>query len=299
MTRSGTLITTHKREYLNYLAPAVIILFVITIFPTIFLYVVSLTDYDISQKPGELSFVGLKNYWYLFTIDKDFWKSILLTVVFTISSVTIEVILGAALALLFDSNKRFRRLKISLIIIPMVTTPAIIALIWKLILNSEYGVLNYLIRAVGLEGRNWLSVDNAFISLIFIDIWQWTPYILLMTYSGLQTVSQDQIEAAAIDGASFLKTLRYIILPHISPLMAIAILLKTIESLKSFDIVYGLTQGGPGNATELMALHIYRLGFKQTHWIGRASANAIILLFLTIPAVTFLSKKIRYSRENT
>lgn len=286
-----------KREYINYIAPAVFILFVITIFPTIFLYVVSLTNYDLAQKPGNLSFVGLKNYWYLFTIDKDFWKSIYLTAVFTIVAVTIEIILGLALALLLDSNDKYRKIKVSLFIIPMVTTPAIIALMWKLILNSEYGILNYFLRFLGFSGANWLGIDMAFFSLVFIDIWQWTPYIVLMTYSGLQTVPMEQIEAASIDGASWSQRFRFIILPHIRPLLSISILLKTIECLKSFDIVYGLTQGGPGNATELMALHIFRLGFKQTHWIGRASANAVILLFMTIPVITFLSRRIRYSRE--
>lgn len=282
---------------MHYIAPALIVLVLITIFPTIFLYIISLTNYDLAQKPGSLSFVGLKNYWYLFSIDKDFWKSIGITLIFTIVSVGVELILGMAIAFLLDGNRTFRRLKSSLIIIPMVVTPAIIALIWKLMLNTEYGILNTMIKGIGLHPVNWLGIDTALFSLILIDIWQWTPYIVLMTYSGLQTVPSEPLEAAAVDGASWMQRARYVIIPHIKPILSITLLLKTIECIKSFDIVYGLTQGGPGNATEVMSLHIFRLGFKQTHWIGRASANAVLLLVLTIPIITLLSKNIKYSRE--
>ena len=286
-----------KYEHMYYIAPALIVLVLITIFPTIFLYVISLTNYDLAQKPGTLSFVGLKNYWYLFSIDKDFWKSVGITLIFTIVSVGVELILGMAIAFLLDGNKTFRRLKSSMIIIPMVVTPAIIALIWKLILNTEYGILNIIIKGIGLPPVNWLGIETALLSLILIDIWQWTPYIVLMTYSGLQTVPAEPLEAAAVDGASWIQRVRYVIIPHIKPVLSITLLLKTIECLKSFDIVYGLTQGGPGNATEVMSLHIFRLGFKQTHWIGRASANAVLLLILTIPIITLLSRNIKYSRD--
>ncbi len=287
-----------QREYLKYLLPALTVLALINIFPTFFLYIISLTNYDISQRVEDLSFVGLENYRYLFSIDKDFWKSICITLTYTFVSVTVELILGSAIALLFDANARFRKLKLSLFIIPMIATPSIIALMWKLILNAEYGVMNTFLRWMGCAGRNWLSTDFALVSLILIDIWQWTPYVTLMIYSGLQTVPQEPLEAADVDGASWFQKLVWIVLPHISTIVSITLLLKLIENLKSFDIVYNLTQGGPGNATELLSLHVFRLGFKQTHWLGRASACAVILLLIIIPIVSNLAKKISYSRES-
>jgi multiple sugar transport system permease protein len=168
----------------------------------------------------------------------------------------------------------------SFLIIPMVITPTIISLIWKLMLNTEYGVLNYILSLFSIAKINWLGYENALWSVMMVDIWEWTPFVALILYAGLQSLPQEPYEAVVVDGASPLQIFYYLTLPLLKPMIFIAILLRSIDSLKIFDIVYGLTQGGPGNATELMSMHIYRLGFRHTNWIGRASANAMVLLVI-------------------
>jgi multiple sugar transport system permease protein len=178
----------------------------------------------------------------------------------------------------------------------MVITPTIISLIWKLMLNTEYGVLNFILSQFGLGKINWLGPKEAFWSLILVDVWEWTPFIALILYAGLQALPQEPYEAAVVDGANPRQIFFYLTLPLLKPMILIALLLRSIDALKMFDVVYGLTQGGPGNATELMSLHIYRLGFRHTNWIGRASANAVILLFLSTLLTTVLLRTLRRER---
>ncbi|MDI3542738.1 MAG: multiple sugar transport system permease protein [Candidatus Atribacteria bacterium] len=234
------------------------------------------------------SWIGLRNYKYLFLEDKDFWYSLRISLFFSGFTVVTEFGLGLLIALLFNRRITGKRLWMSFLIIPMVITPSIVSLIWKLMLNTEYGVLNYLLSLLSIGKINWLGYENALWSLILVDIWEWTPFMALILYAGLQALPQEPYEAALVDGASSIQLFRFITLPLMRPIILISILLRAIDSLKMFDIVYGLTQGGPGNATELMSLHIYRLGFRHTNWIGRASANAVILLMIVTLLTTVL-----------
>jgi multiple sugar transport system permease protein len=240
-------------------------------------------------------FVGIRNFLFLLFEDKDFWHSLKISLFFMIFVVTIEFWLGLLVALLFHRRIRGKRLWMSFLIIPMVITPSIISLIWKLMLNTEYGVLNYFMNLLGFPKINWLGHENALWSVMLVDIWEYMPFMALILYAGLQSLPQEPYEAVLVDGASPLQAFRYLTLPLLRPVILIAILLRAIDALKIFDIVYGLTQGGPGNATELMSLHIYRLGFRHTNWIGRASANAILLLFVITALTTILLRTMRRS----
>ena len=208
-------------------------------------------------------------------------------------TVVIDFVLGLAIALLFNRRIRGKRLWMSFLIIPMVISPTIISLIWKLMLNTEYGVLNYLLSLFSISKINWLGYENALWSIMMVDIWEWTPFVALILYAGLQSLPQEPYEAVVVDGVSPLQIFYYLTLPLLKPMIFIAILLRSIDSLKIFDIVYGLTQGGPGSATELMSMHIYRIGFRHTNWIGRASANAIVLLFIVSLLTTILLRIMR------
>jgi len=282
-----------KKQHYVYILPAVIILIIIVIFPTIFLWYISFTNYDLTMGWDKKELVGIKNYVYLFSMDKDFFHSVKISILFMVITVTAELMLGLGIALLFDRRLIGKRLWMSFLMIPMIITPTIVSLMWKLMLNTEYGVLNYILSWFFIGKVNWLSPKNSLLSLMIVDIWEWTPFITLILYAGLQSLPQEPYEAALVDGASFSQIFIYITLPLLRPMIIIAILLRSIDSLKIFDVVYGLTQGGPGNSTELMSLHIYRLGFRHTNWIGRASANAVILLILISLLTTVLLKIMR------
>jgi len=285
-----------KREAYAFVLPSLATLVAIVIFPTIFLWYVSLTNYDLSMGWEQKSFVGLRNYFFLFLEDKDFWYSLRITLFFAAVTVGLEFVLGLGVALLFHRHIWGKRVWMSCLILPMVITPTIISLIWKLMLNTEYGVLNFILSQFGLGKINWLGPKEAFWSLILVDVWEWTPFIALILYAGLQALPQEPYEAAVVDGANPRQIFFYLTLPLLKPMILIALLLRSIDALKMFDVVYGLTQGGPGNATELMSLHIYRLGFRHTNWIGRASANAVILLFLSTLLTTVLLRTLRRER---
>lgn len=277
-----------EKEHYLFILPSFITLLLIVVFPTIFLWYVSFTNYDLSMGWENKSWIGLRNYKYLFLEDKDFWYSLKISLFFSGFTVVTEFGLGLLIALLFNRRITGKRLWMSFLIIPMVITPSIVSLIWKLMLNTEYGVLNYLFSLLSIGKINWLGYENALWSLILVDIWEWTPFMALILYAGLQALPQEPYEAALVDGASSVQLFRFITLPLMRPIIFISLLLRAIDSLKMFDIVYGLTQGGPGNATELLSLHIYRLGFRHTNWIGRASANAVILLMIVTLLTTVL-----------
>lgn len=277
-----------EKEHYLFILPSFITLLLIVVFPTIFLWYVSFTNYDLSMGWENKSWIGLRNYKYLFLEDKDFWYSLKISLFFSGFTVVTEFGLGLLIALLFNRRITGKRLWMSFLIIPMVITPSIVSLIWKLMLNTEYGVLNYLLSLLSIGKINWLGYENALWSLILVDIWEWTPFMALILYAGLQALPQEPYEAALVDGASSVQLFRFITLTLMCPIIFISLLLRAIDSLKMFDIVYGLTQGGPGNATELLSLHIYRLGFRHTNWIGRASANAVILLMIVTLLTTVL-----------
>jgi multiple sugar transport system permease protein len=282
-----------KREPYLYILPAVIVLLVIVIFPTVFLYYISLTNYDLTMGFDQKKFIGLGNFAWLFTVDKDFWHSILITVFFMFFTVAVEFTLGLGIATLFNRRMALKRLWMSFLIVPMVTTPSIVSLIWKLMLNTEYGVLNFLLGLFGVHAVNWLGFGSALWSLMMVEIWEWTPFMALILYAGLQSLPQEPFEAANVDGASPLQAFLHLTIPLLRPIIFIALILRLIDALKIFDIVYGLTQGGPGNATELLGLHIFRLGFRHTNWIGRASATAVILMLLATPMISVLARRMR------
>ncbi|MEI6156850.1 MAG: sugar ABC transporter permease [Atribacterota bacterium] len=284
-----------SKEHYAFILPSLLTLVVIVIFPTIFLWYVSFTNYDLTMGWSKRSLVGVSNFAYLALEDKDFWHSLRISLLFMVFTVVLEFVLGLAIALLFNRRIRGKRLWMSFLIIPMVITPTIISLIWKLMINTEYGVLNFILSWFLIGKINWLGFENAYWSVIMVDIWSWTPFVTLILYAGLQSLPQEPYEAAIVDGATPTQVFYYLTLPLLRPMILIAVLLRSIDSLKIFDVVYGLTQGGPGNSTELMSMHIYRLGFQHTNWIGRASANAIVLLVIITFFTTILLRIMRKS----
>lgn len=272
-----------SRPYLPYIAPAFFIMTVLTVFPTIFLYVISVTNYQLGWDIQRISFVGLQNFIRLLSgADPDFWHAVYISLKFMLLTTSIQMVLGFLIGkLLSDSQFRLKPVVFSLMIIPIVMMPTIAGNIWKLMLNFEYGVINYFLNRLGFVSVSWLDAKLSFYSVMLADIWQWTPFVTLIMYAGMCSLPNEQYEAARIDGAGPFNLFRYITLPNLRPLLFIALIFRTVDSLKIYDMPFVLTQGGPGNATEFLSLHVYRLANAQNGLIGRAAANAIILMLLS------------------
>lgn len=281
----------------RFLLPAAIVLFLIVIVPMVYLWYVSFTNYDLGKGWDKREFVGFQNFWMLASgEDRDFWPAVLTTLIFLFCTVAAELLLGLAIAMLLNRKIAAKRVWMAFLIIPLTITPSVIGLMWKLMYNTEYGVLNFLLAFFGAK-VNWLGPQDALISVMIVDVWQWTPFVALMLYAGLQSISTEPYESALIDGASSFQIFRFITLPLLKPMILVALLLRSIDAIRIFDTVYVLTKGGPGSITELLSLHIYRVGFEHTGWIGRSSATAIVLLLLATLIVTLFTRVVNISRR--
>src|SRR5258706_1416713 len=271
-------------DYLPYLflAPAVITLLALTIYP--FLYSIYISFF--SFKGGNPSqFIGLNNYIRLLN-DGLFWNSIKVVILYTICSVSLELILGLALALFFTQPLRLRGLWRSLMIIPMMLTPVVIGVIWRLMYDPNFGIIAYLLRSVGLAPIEWLAHGNlAFIAVVLVDVWNWTPFMFLVLLAGLASLPVEPFEAARIDGAWRLQILRDHTLPLLTPTLLVALLIRSMDALRIFDHIYVMTTGGPGSATEVASLYLYKTAFKFSDF-GYAAAGLFVLMIL----ITVLSR---------
>jgi multiple sugar transport system permease protein len=228
--------------------------------------------------------VGFKNFIRLFSgADPDFWHSVWISIAFMVIATGIEMILGFWIAgILNASESKLKPLVIGVMIIPLAMTPSIAAQMWKLMFNSEYGVINAVLQSVAGVKVTWLGNSMAFWSVLIVDLWQYTPFVALIMYAGLRSMPDEPYESAAIDGANKRQVLFLITIPMLRKLIFLALLLRAVDSLKLFDTAFVLTQGGPGNTTEFLSLHVFRLANAQNGLIGRASAVALVLLVITI-----------------
>ena len=266
-----------------FLAPAVTALLAVGLFPLIFAVITSFREYNITRPRGGFPFIGFENYGDVLT-DISFQEAVLRTFSFLATVLPIQVFLGLAIALLLHKPgmtllKTFTRLSL---IIPMATTYAVVGLIGRLIFNRDAGVVNYLASLLGLGPFEWLGQpDYAFAAIAIMDIWQWTPFCALVFLAGLTMVPNEVEEAARLETKSWWPVLRYVQLPYLLPGLTAILILRTADILKLFDMVFILTRGGPGAATELISVYVQRIGFRAFD-LGVASAQAILLLIMTI-----------------
>lgn len=294
--RSGVIKTyLNNNPQTKFIAPAMVTMFVMSIIPTIFLFVISLTNYQLGWSFSRAKFVGFSNFTRLFSgADPDFWHSVFISISFMLLATTIEMILGFLIAILLNSSEfKLKSLVIGILIIPLAMTPSIAAQMWKLMLNAEYGIINHYLQLFFNTKVTWLSSDMAFWSVLIVDVWQFTPFVTLIIYAGLRSIPHEPYESAAIDGANGWQVFISITIPMMRKLIYLALLFRAIDSLKLFDTAYVLTQGGPGNATEFLSLHIYRMANAQNGLIGRAASIALVLLLLVTIISRFLIKEQR------
>jgi multiple sugar transport system permease protein len=271
-------------DYLAYvlLAPAVITLLALTMYP--FLYSVYISFFRFKGgKPFE--FIYFDNFIRLLN-DGQFWNSIKVVSTYTLCVVTLEVILGLGLALFFTQSLRLRGLWRSLVIVPMMLTPVVIGVIWRLMYDPNFGITALLLRSVGLPAIAWLSHgDTAFLAVVLVDVWNWTPFTFLIILAGLESLPIEPFEAARVDGASGLQVLRFITLPLLAPTLLVTLLIRSMDAMRIFDHIFIMTLGGPGSATEVASLYLYKTAFKFSDF-GYAAAGLFVLMIL----ITFLSR---------
>src|ERR1700730_17116273 len=273
------------REGWILMAPAVVILLLLTIFPAIYLLYSSF--FSLGLLPPTKEFVGLGNYIQIIQ-DPTIRFDLLKTLLFVVLAVGLEMLIGMLLAIPLAPRSRANQLAATFLLLPFAVTPAVSALIWKQLLNPNYGWVDYYLQQAHLMSRpvEWLSNPvTAWVAIVAIDVWQWTPFVALILMAGLQGIPAEPKEAAMVEGASAWQLYWYVTLPLLKPFVAIAFILRLIDAFKTFATVQVMTGGGPGRATEIINLSIYRVALENFQ-SGAAAALGIfflILLSLIVP----------------
>jgi multiple sugar transport system permease protein len=273
----------NRRALYWFIVPALIAIVAIIAFPWAFTLWMSVFDWKIGSPR---SFIGLGNYASLLT-DRRFIEAIGHTLLFTLLAVIGPLVLGTLAALVFNQKFPLRGFVRGLFTLPMMATPVAIALVWTMMFHPQQGVLNYLLSLVGIGPSEWVySPRLAIPCLVLVDIWQWTPLVMLIVLGGLASLPADPFEAAYMEGASRWQTFRYITLPMILPFVMIAAVVRLIDALKTFDTIYVITQGGPGTASETINLYLYLQAFSF-YQVGKASA-VVVVFFVIVVALSLM-----------
>jgi multiple sugar transport system permease protein len=277
-----------RRSYLLFVVPALLVVGAVIIFPWAFTVWMSAFDWKIGSVAH---FVGFDNYTQLAT-NKRFLESILHTFYFTLLAVIFPLILGTIAALIFHREFPLRGMLRSIFTMPMMATPVAVALVWTMMFHPQQGVLNYLLSLVGLPPSLWVYSPTWVIpSLVLVEIWHWTPLIMLIVLGGLAALPTEPYESARLDGASEWQLFRYITLPLLAPFLIVAAVIRTIDALKAFDTIYVISQGGPGTASETINLYLYLQAFAFYN-VGNASA-VVVVFFVIILALALLLLHVR------
>lgn len=281
-----------RRFALALLAPALAVLLLVTTAPLVYLLWASLQRLDMSM-PWLQGFAGLANYQKM-GADPRFWNSLVLTLVYTSSTVVLQVLVGLSLALLVLQIPRGQALLRIAAILPIVLAPVVVGLFWRtLVLAPDFGLVDLVTRTLGLGSHNWLGDPQlALISVIAIHTWQWTPFAFLVLLATLATLPPDIYEAARLDRAGAWQRFRHITLPLIRPAVVMVVILRTMTALSAFAAIFAATGGGPGSATEILNLYAYRTSFTELN-IGYGAALATVLLALTMAVSLLLFRRRR------
>jgi multiple sugar transport system permease protein len=286
-TRRGTTRTGDIPVRVLFPLPALLAIVGLLVFPTAYNAYISLFNWYISR-PAE--WAGLGNYREMFLRDERFWGALARTAYLAVLTVPPELALGTAMAVLLRQQIPGSAALRVLFMLPMVATPVAMALVWSMLLTPTGGLINYLLERVGLPPSLWAThPDTVMPSLALVDVWQWTPMVTLIVLAGLDSMPPEPLEAAVIDGASRWQAFRAITLPLLQPSLAVAAMFRTIDGLKSFDVIYVITQGGPGTSSETLNVYIYQTGFNYLH-LGYSSALIMVLLGLVFGSSLVLSR---------
>lgn len=281
-----------------FLAPAVLILGAALLYPIGYMVYASFLNWNPSQRIGEADWVGLANYVKLFS-DPAFRESFGVTLKFAFIVVTVELVLGVALALLLDRPIRGMSLLRTIFILPMMIAPIVVGMMWRYMYHPTVGIFNRTLVWLGFDPVPWLSDGGwALASIIIADVWQWTPFIFILSLAALQSLPQSAMEAARIDGASGWQQIIHIKLPLMMPVLIVAGLLRLIDAFKVLEVILVLTNGGPGLSTEILALRISRTASEYRELgLAAAMSNALLLLLLVLTVAMFVYGKVSEARR--
>jgi multiple sugar transport system permease protein len=286
--------TERNFKYL-LVGPAIFVLLLIGIFPLVYLLIVSFQGLTMTENSTD--FVGLRNYALLFS-DTRMWESLLHTLIFTAVCLPIELLLGLAMAQLFLERLPGRQIFVALLVLPVVVSPIVSGATWSLLFDHRFGPINQVIGwfTGSDEAILWtINPKLVYPAIMAAEIWQWTPFMFLLLLAALSNVDKSQLEAAAIDGASWWRTFYRIVLPAIWPVMAIAILIRGLDLFRLFDIIWALTRGGPGTMTETISMFTYIKGFQQFE--SSYTAAVALLVIVILSAIVMLAlKRVALSR---
>ncbi|MDP9788392.1 multiple sugar transport system permease protein [Agrobacterium tumefaciens] len=275
-------------NYWPFVIPALVVISAVIVFPWVFTLWMSAHRWTLGQ---EQSFIGFENYIRLAS-DGRFWESLWHTLIYTVLSVVAPLFLGTLAALVFDAQFPLRGFLRGVFVMPMMATPVAIALVWTMMFHPQLGVLNYLLSFIHIGPLEWIYNQSTVIpSLVLVETWQWTPLVMLIVLGGLAAVPREPYESAEIDGANAWQKFRYLTMPMIAPFLMIAVIIRSIDAVKSFDIIYAMTQGGPGTASETINIYLYNTAFSY-YDIGYGSAMAVVF-FIIIVALSFVLLMVR------
>jgi len=278
-----------------FMAPAAIIMAIALLYPLGYMVWGSFRAWNPSQSIGEAEFVGLRNYIFLWN-DPNFHESLIVTLKFAFFVVSLELLIGVGLALLLDRNIRGMSVLRTLFILPMMIAPVVVGLMWRYMYHPTVGTFNTTLESWGLPKVDWLG-DHALMSIIIADIWQWTPFIFILSLAALQSLPRSALEAAKIDGATGWQQIIHIKLPLMMPVLIVTCLLRLIDAFKVLEVILVMTAGGPGLSTEILALRISRTAteFRELG-VAAAMSNYLLILLLFFTVAMFLFTKWQEAR---
>ena len=278
------------------MGPALLVTAILAIAPTIQLVRASTRAWKLGQPLSEANDIGLLNFERLLTGSVPLGHSLKLTVIYTVVALLVELFLGLGVALLLDRALAGRSVVVTVLLVPMILMPAMVGMIWKLYFSHE-GLVNWVLGLVRIPPLNWYSTDLALPAVIVVDIWQWTPFFILILLAGLQALPREPLEAAEVDGAGGWQVLRSIKLPLLLPLILITATLRVMELFRQFDVVFVMFAGGPGNATETLPIAVFRTTIEQQRPGVGAAYSIILIAMMLVIAWIFITLLRRYQTE--
>ena len=279
------------------MAPAVAVMAIALLYPIAYMVYASFLDWNPSQRIGEATFVGLRNYINLWS-DESFKESLQVTLKFAAFVVSLEMFIGVGLALLLDRNIKGMSVLRTIFMLPMMIAPIVVGLIWRYMYHPTVGIFNNTLNSFGLDSVPWLSDSFwSLTSIIIADIWQWTPFIFILSLAALQSLPKSALEAAKIDGASGWQQIIYIKLPLMLPVLIVTCLLRLIDAFKVLEVVLVMTNGGPGLSTEILSLRIARTAseFRELG-VAAAMSNYLLIVLMMLTIAMFVYTKISETR---
>jgi multiple sugar transport system permease protein len=272
-------------------APSLLALFLVILFPIFFTLYTSAFDYTLIQPTHDV-FVGLGHYASALH-NAEFGQSLWVTLWFVAAVVILEFVVGFTVALMLNAIERGKNVYYLILLFPLLMNPVVVGLIWRMFLHPVLGIVNYLLSLIGIEAVNWLGdPQNAFWTLVLVDIWHQVSFMVVLLLAGLSALPREPYEAARMEGASTIQTFIHVTLPLMRPVIMVTLLIRLIFAVRTYDLIYIMTRGGPGQATDLVSYFVYRQAFVGLN-IGQAAALSIILLLIVLALTAYLYRYMR------